>query len=159
MKRNLTIFILIILAVFKSFGQANIADHYKTRKFDVAIFPVTSLDMIPGKRFTPTKEEINKAEAVLNSELKNLNKERPNQLSTPVIHEKLRKYKRQYFGYTDQNGKRILLINCYWCKRKEFDEKWLKEKISILDGGSYFWEIKFNLDTNELFELYVNGNA
>ncbi|MXV51331.1 hypothetical protein GS399_10155 [Pedobacter sp. HMF7647] len=162
MKRSLTIFILIVLSVFKSFGQTNsnpiIAEHYKTKKFDTAIFPASSLDMDPGKRFTPNKEEINRAETNLNSDLKDLNKNKPNQSPATVIHEKLRKYKRQYFGYTDQNGNRILLINCFWSKIKEFNERWLNEKIVVFDGGSYFWQIKFNLDTNELFELYVNDN-
>lgn len=57
-KRSLKIFILIILTVFKSFGQTKIAERYKTKKFDVVIFLANPLDMILGKRFTPTKTEI-----------------------------------------------------------------------------------------------------
>jgi hypothetical protein len=29
----------------------------------------------------------------------------------------------------------------------------------VLDGGSYYWSIKFNLNKNELFSLHINGYA
>ncbi len=145
------------------FGQSDTtfkqADHYKTHKFDVAIFPASYFDLIPGPRFSPTRQEIEKAELVLNSNLQDLNRQLVNQSSTPIIHKKLSKYKRQYFGYIDQNGNRILLINCFWSKNKDDSDHWLIERIMVFDGGSYYWNVKFNLDKNELFDLAINGYA
>ena len=163
MTKQLTILIFSLLAVLSSFGQTDTtftkAERYKTNKFDAAIFPYNYFDLIGGQRFTPTQQEIDKAELVLQTNLKALNKDLVNQTSTPIIHRKLKKYKRQYFGYIDQNGDRILLINCFWSKNIDFSERWLKERIVVLDGGSYYWSIKFNLEKNELFGLNVNGYA
>ncbi len=158
-----TILTLILLTTFNCFGQADTtfkkADRYKTNKFDVAIFPANYLDLISGQRFTPTRQEIEKAEIALNNNLKDLNKLLINQSSTPVIHKNLHKYKRQYFGYIDKNGNRILLINCFWSMDKDDSDRWLTDRIMVLDGGSYYWNVKFNLDKNELFDLDINGDA
>ena len=152
---------VLFVTIFHGFGQPNTnkieAEHYKTKKFDVTIFPANYIDMIPGERFTPTKQDIDKAEVALNRDLKTLNRQNLNQTSTPVIHKKLRKYKRQYFGYIDKNGERILLINCFWDKDSE--KNWLKERVRTLDGGSYYWDIKYNIDKDELFDLSINGYA
>ena len=39
----------------------NVAEHFKTRRFEVAIFPESSNELMQQNRFTPTKEEIIKA--------------------------------------------------------------------------------------------------
>jgi len=161
----MTKFIISLLTtlatISNSFGQLDSifieADHYETNKFDVAIFPKNYIDFVSGKRFTPTKQEIDKAENAIRINLKGLNSKSINQYSTPIIHKNLGKYKRQYFGYIDKNGDRILLINCFWSNKKEFNDVWLKSRVVVLDGGSYYWNIKFNLDREELFDLDING--
>lgn len=163
MTRTITILALFLLATCKVFGQTDAtfkkADHYKTKQFDVAIFPSNYFDLIPGQRYTPTRQEIDKAEISLANDLKTLNNPLVNQSSTPIIHKNLNKYKRQYFGYIDKNGDRILLINCFWSKDKNEKDNWLTGKIMVLDGGSYYWNVKFNLDKKQLFDLDVNGYA
>jgi hypothetical protein len=53
MTRIITILIIILLTTFNSFGQADTifkkADHYKTKNFDVAIFPATILALFQEK--------------------------------------------------------------------------------------------------------------
>ena len=163
MMRQLTILTSLLLIFLTSYGQTDTvfkkADHYKTKKFDVAIFPANYHDLIGGQRFTPTRADIDIAEHVLRTDLKDLNKDLVNQTSTPIIQKKLNKYKRQYFGYIDKNGDRILLINCFWSKDKDEHDRWLQDRITVLDGGSYYWRVKFNLDKRGLFELNVNGYA
>ncbi len=161
MKINITILILLLPITFRVFGQADTtfkkADHYKTKQFDVAIFPSNYFNFIPGQRFTPTRQQIDRAEASLGTDLKTLNNQLVNQYSTPIIHQNLHEYKRQYFGYIDINGDRILLINCFWSEAEDDTDGWLKGRIMVLDGGSYYWNIKFNLDKKQLFDLNVNG--
>ena len=163
MSKTIAFFIVIVFVIANGFWQSQIysakAEHYKTQKFDVAIFPANYIDLIasPENSFTPTKTEIDRAELYLRSHLKEANNDLINQSSTPIIHRKLKKYKRQYFGYIDKNGDRILLINCFWSKNKSDSEIWLRNRIIVNDGGSYYWNIKFNLDKNALFELVVNG--
>lgn len=163
MTRRITLLIFTLLTVLSSFGQTDTtftkAERYKTNKFDVAIFPSYYFDLIGGQRFTPTRQDIDKAEFALLTDLKTLNKDLINQTSTPVIHKNLKKYKRQYFGYIDQNGDRILLINCFWSRDIDLSERWLKDRIVVLDGGSYYWSVKFNLDKKQLFDLDINGYA
>ena len=163
MKRYIIILVLTLIAVLKTFGQnenINVKTvHYKTDRFDIAIFPANYIDFISGERFTPTKQDIDKAEAALRTKLKELNKMQINQHTTPIIHKKLKKYKRQYFGYIDSNGNKILLINCFWYKDDDSKEKWLKDRIYAFDGGSYYWNVKFNLNTEDLFDLLINGYA
>lgn len=145
-----------------SFSQTEssfIAKNYKTKNFDVAIFPKTYLEFLPEKRFTPTKVEIDLAELELRSYLKPINSKRINQISTPIIHRKLKKYRRQYFGYIDKNGDEILLINSFWKESSDKKEIWLNQFIRVLDGGSYYWEIKYNITKGKLFDLAVNGYA
>ncbi len=163
MNKTIAFFILTVFVIANGFCKSQIysakAEHYKTQNFDVAIFPAYYIDLIgsPENSFTPTKTEIDRAELYLRSHLKEVNKDLINQSSTPIIHRKLKKYKRQYFGYIDGNGDRILLINCFWSKNRSDSEIWLRNRIIVNDGGSYYWNIKFNLDKNALFELVVNG--
>jgi len=163
MKIELLIIGLLTISLSHSLlAQKNdtiIVDHYKTVDFDCAIFPKNSDDMVPGPRFTPTREDINRAECILKIDLKKLNKDLINQ--PPIIHENLSHYKRQYFGYYDEKGQKILLINCFWDRPgiEEFEIGWLKGMIQVSDGGSNFWSVKFNMDKDKLFDLSINGNA
>lgn len=134
-----------------------VAEHYQTTQFDAAIFPATSLDMIPGERFTPTHLEIQIAEAALRKDLEKLNTPLVNQHKSPIIHRKLKNFKRQYFGYLDSNNNKTLFINCFW--KKSEHENWLNSQVTVLDGGSYFWNVKFDLKTSKLYDLYINGSG
>jgi len=162
MTHILKILVLLILTSLKCLGQKDTifkeADHYKTNTFDVAIFPANYIDLIPGKRFTPTRKEIDKAEFILLTDLKKLNKDLINQSSNTIIHKNLTKYKRQYFGYIDKKGDRILLINCFWSRDND-DYNWLQSRVVIFDGGSYYWNVKLNLTKEKLFDLDINGEA
>ena len=143
-----------------SFGfvKAQTAVHYQTETFDAAIFPAESKNLfLPGeKRFTPIKKDVDDAEESLLQQLPELNNDHMNQDDSPVIEKNLKKYRRQYFGYIDNNGKKILFINAFWKKEKEYDN-WLQESINVLGGNSFFWNVKFNTETGELFDLTVNG--
>jgi hypothetical protein len=90
MRRALTTLTVILLIILDNFGQVDttfkMVDHYKTKKFDTAIFPANYLDNIPGQRFTPSRQEIDKAEIGLKNNLKALNNPIVNQSSTPIIH-------------------------------------------------------------------------
>ena len=119
-------------------------------------------------RFTPTLEEILKSEQILKDKLKETNKTRINQFDNcPRIDKKLNSYRRQYFGYIDTDGDKIIYTTFNWDRYSIFDklkgyskdksEKWKTTKEIINDGCSYHWEIKINITTKELFDLEVNG--
>ncbi len=148
-------FLSLFLFFIAARAQEN-AVHYQTDKFDAAIFPATSTAVLSGsKRFTPTKDDVDRAEEALLQQLPELNNDHQNQDNTPVIEKNLKKYWRQYFGYIDNNGKKILFINAFWKKDKE-NENWLTDMINVEGGGSYYWTVKLNLDTEELFDITIN---
>ncbi len=157
-------FIWIFLSVMTYAQEAGgpvVTDHYTTKTFDCAIFPSGHTGITKKKRFTPTRNNVDKAEKRLATHLKIINCEMVNQDNTtcnPIIHIHLINYKRQYFGYIAENGDRILLINCFWGNEDDLND-WLQQPVWVLDGGSHYWNIKFNLETSELFDLVVNGNA
>ena len=144
----------------------------KTNRYEGVIFSKDYIDLLNNfeNRYTPTINEIDSAEIILRKGIKGINKNRPNQIGNcPVIQRKLRKYKRQYFGYIDNNGDKIIFINCFWDKdgfsgfldrvlyKEPVDDKWKTEEKFVLDGCSYFWSIKVNLTKKILFEFGVNG--
>jgi len=153
------------LASTNCFAQDSIvAEHYKTSEFDCAIFPATAFSYVTsGKHFTPTHQDIDKAEHALNTKLKKIDSILSDQGGhDPIIYEHLKKYVRQYFGYIDSQGHRILFINCVW-KDKEFgemfDRQFLRDEIMVNDGGSYFWNVKYDMEADKLFDLGVNGQG
>lgn len=150
--------IILFLTSFYYVKAQNVAEHFKTKLFEVAIFPESSYEIMPGKRFTPTKEEIFEAEKALKSKLKEANRNLENQYNSPIIHRNLKKYKRQYFGFINDKGEKILYINSLW-KKNEEETKWLQQIIMVSDGGSHYWNIEYNLETDELINLSVNGSA
>ena len=152
---------IVILFLSSCFFYAqNVAEHFKTKQFEVAIFPESSDEIMQGKRFTPTKEEIIKAENALKSKLKEVNRNFENQYNSPIVHRNLKKYKRQYFGFINNKGEKILDTNSLWSKSiKEHHWHWLNEIIMVSDGGSHYWNIEYNLETDELINLSVNGSA
>ena len=148
--------------------------YFKTRQYEGVIFDKVydpfGISNSGQNKFTPTISEIVQAEKVLKNGIKEINKNRPNQFgSCPVIHRNLSKYKRQYFGYIENNEK-VIWVNCFWDKEgiagfidrvfyKEHDENWKTEERVVFDGCSYYWSIKINLNKITLFEFGVNGPA
>ncbi|TJY66660.1 hypothetical protein FAZ19_07010 [Sphingobacterium alkalisoli] len=146
--------------------------YIRTSAYEGVIFSEHYLHMKNGlkEKFTPTLSDIELTEALLRNQLKGINIKKINQGgSCPVIDKKLNKYKRQYFGYIDANGDKIISINCLWEKKgfHDFTDKifhkapddttWKTDEKNVLDGCSYYWTIKVNLTSKALFDLYVNG--
>ena len=143
-------------------------------KFQGAIFPKTYKNttynwLDEEKRFTPTSEEIKIFETILQKNIKKINKKRWNQTgSCPVIHKNLKKYNRQYLGFIDDSGKKYLLINFLWYKNHQekiedeyYNElgDWKKNWQIWYDGCSTFWNVKYYLDSDTLFDLQINGSS
>jgi hypothetical protein len=141
------------------------------QRFEGVIFSADYLALIgSNERFTPSHEEIELVEMLIRRDLKKANHSKINQglHLGPVIHKRLNKYQRQYFGYVSPQGERIIYINCIFFRYNLFDrlqgferpdDKWKKQQIEVNDGGSYHWQIQVNLNKKELFGLQVNGVA
>ncbi|AWA31096.1 hypothetical protein HYN48_13920 [Flavobacterium magnum] len=122
------------------------------------------------KRFTPNLEEIQKAEKILREKIREANHKMFNQGNgCPIIHNNLNIYRRQYFGYYNNKNEKVIFVTFNKNKltiieklkgfRRDKSENWKKEIETWEDGCSNHWEIKINLATESLFEMYVNGRG
>jgi len=151
---------IILILLF----QDSSPQHVKGRGFEGYIYdenhPVFLSVDNQKSRYTPSREDILKAESILKINLENLNKELFNQVgSCPVIHKKLKKYLRQYVGFINKENEKVLWINFVWKKDGELREKCAKDIVSVLDGCSYYWRIKVNITSGKLFDLEINGRS
>ncbi|MEJ6981497.1 hypothetical protein WG906_13610 [Pedobacter sp. P351] len=126
------------------------------------VFPFQSNES-GDKRFTPTIVEIEAAEQLLLKEIKTVNAVQKNQGGDcgPVIHDNLKQFARQYFGYYTPSGEKVVFISCllkanYMSLSKEVPN-WLKGAVYVLNGGSNYWQVQANLNRSTLFGLDVNG--
>lgn len=109
-------------------------------------------------RYTPTNDDIVKAERLIKKKLPYVNRNHENQGGMcPVVDEHLTKYERQYVGFTDIYGYRIVWVNFVW---DESVKDKLSEDILLTGGGcSRYWHIKVNLDTEKVYGMEVNESG
>lgn len=117
--------------------------------------------------FTPTQKEITFAERILRKQIKEANKSHLNQFGKrQYIDRNLNKYFRQYVGFINNKGERIIHINLHWDRftltdrmKGYWDNRldYLSDYSITLDGGSRYWSVNVNLTKEQLYGLSVNG--
>jgi hypothetical protein len=120
----------------------------KQKKYTV--FPVDydiSTEIGNKERYMPTDEEIQSAIEALDKFLS----------SKKEILE-LEKYGIQFFGYINENREKIIWA-LYFCDYEQDENYWRNNLIIPIDGGNCYVYVKFNVDTKEVFDFYVNGEA
>jgi len=186
MRTKLSIFILLVVTIIlssscsttieitKTNKETNLA--VKSNKFRGTIFretyPFIMLhvsDVNPASRFTLDGEDIRQAERLLRKQIKDLNSSRPNQEDgSPVIHKNINKYFRQYVGFLNKKGEKVVHINFYWDrfsfieKLKGYSDNRLSfeaEYAIVFEGGTRYWQVIINLTTEKVSDLQVNGLA
>lgn len=109
------------------------------------------------ERYTPTENDISEAERLIKEQLIKINTSLENQFaSCPIIHKNLPNYYRQYIGYINSKGEKIIWINFIW-KEKADVNKLKTDIVETLDGCSYFWNIEVNISKGELSDFNING--
>lgn len=110
-------------------------------------------------RFTPTDVEIADAERLMQKRIDYVNRDHYNQGGMcPVIDEHMRKYRRQYVGFTNDRGDHIIWMNFLW--DDELTDERLASDVLLTRGGcGHFWHLKVNLATRKVYGLEVNGEG
>lgn len=144
-------------------SQNVIFDYKRYREKKVVKIPDKAISESAGKGFylpkdayagdkkgiTVEKKEVVAAERAVIKYLANNNL---------ILYGKYGSYKKQYFGFT-RTGKRFLLIN-YFCNDLDATgEKLSRELFVVNDGGDCFFSITVDLNTMDVNNLYVNGEA
>jgi len=146
---------LLWMTTFRAVAQEISTKYLKEEAFEGVIFPKEYKALhANAQRFTPTKEEIAFVELAIKNQLPLLV---GTQRHTPDIYTNLPRYRRQYFGYVDNKGNKIIYVNCFWGEKNM--PNWRKSEVTVDDGGSYYWQVKVNLATRKLFALNINGSA
>lgn len=118
------------------------------------------------KKFTPSQEDVYAAEVFLRDQIK----DKINQGDKKYIFSNLKKYRRQYLGYLNDKGEKIVYINCFpvdldWADKKIKNEKqvnittWYDSLFYVFDGGKSFWQIHINITKKKIISMSVNGLA
>jgi len=136
-----------------------------------ARYPTSENDTVKNNKwYTPSISEIELSENVLRSQIKDIDKTAKYPSGNYIfIH--LNKYRRQYVGYTNKNGEKVIYMNCFPVDEKFADGKsklanpelniprWYNDMIMTFDGGIAFWQVKINLTTGIIIALYVDNPA
>lgn len=130
--------------------------HYKTDNYDCAIFPMAYVTELAhnNKRFTPGFPDIDKAEHAISEQML---QQRDTTKRLPDVYRHIKKYRRQYLGYTTTDGHKILYINMFWDDAK-YVKGWLKQVVIVQGGGSNYLNVKYDLTDNKLYDLQINGD-
>lgn len=67
----------------------------------------------------------------------------------------LAKYRRQYTGIV-RKGRRIIYVN-FFCD--SFGTDWMKEQVIVMDGGSCYFQLEYDIEKKSYGALRVNGEA
>jgi hypothetical protein len=68
----------------------------------------------------------------------------------------LARYVRQYIPALDDDGNKIVFVNCV-CNTNGRDFR--KEMIFVADGGKCYFHLYINLTKKTIYDLYINTNA
>ncbi|WP_295666825.1 hypothetical protein [uncultured Mucilaginibacter sp.] len=127
-----------------------------------------STDTSKQQVFTPGKTDIELVENCLRRGLDTLvstptynfsGKSMVDSIAGKTVFPNLTYYVRQYFGYVNEKGEKIILVNSFYQYSHIYADRkyWLKQMVNVYDGGKAFWHVKVNLHTEQLFDLYING--
>ena len=147
--------------VIESEKATDYSTYIKGNNFEGAIFSESynfnRFLNFQGKRFTPSIKEIILVEKLLQKKLDTCNN---SWRQSVFVHRHIRKYIRQYFGYINDKGEKIIYINAF-IRNAEFtpEKLWRKDIVMVMDGGNSYWDIKVNLSTQQLFAFGVHGDA
>jgi hypothetical protein len=100
--------------------------------------------------WTPTETDILNLESALAPYLEQA---APQDYPGPL--KDLTEYKRQYAGLL-KDGRQLIWVN-FFCQVDQID--WQQEFVFVADGGSCYFELKYNPQTNEFSDLSIHGES
>jgi hypothetical protein len=155
--------LLFLILIFVSLvGISQNAECVKGKNYKGYLFPIKHNAFIgiqnQSHRFSPDKQVIESFESILSQRIVELTKYVPDQGERcPKIQKRLQKYIRQYFGFVTTDNERILYVNFVWSKKDKIIFKKIdREYVDVSGGCSFYWNIKYNLDKDQFFDLRVN---
>ncbi len=104
--------------------------------------------------WTPTAEQIAELHSKLPLYLQTIQSQDAREITRGF-----ERYRYQYFGYTAE-GVRWILINAFCADELGgYDDYWRKQYLLVMDGGSCFFRVRYNTQSKIFRDLDVNGHA
>ena len=155
------IIVFSFLLLFKVCPAQTVAYHYQTPKFDVAIFPKDFPDYMKIflTAYTPTTVEVDSMELALYKYLRRIRRKLKSNSSQINVYKNFKNYRRQYFGYKNDAGEKLLFINSYNPKDSSFTFDWLNTQVVVADGGSTYWNVHYNYTKRAFYKISINGSG
>jgi len=70
------------------------------------------------------------------------------------------KYRVQFIGGVSDSGRKIIKCNFFPNSRDKDDfPYWKKDKVEVIDGGFWFWQIEYRIDNGKCRKFSSNGYA
>jgi hypothetical protein len=134
----------------------------QVRGADCALFPVGAVSYYNIKAtFMPTPAQAAEAEkalataqlATVDPHAKSWYKKEPNPAYTAISNH-LPLFRQQFYGFYNAQKQPCLFINAFPLdKNFTIGQRWLRETVWVFDGGTSFWQAKYNLATHR-FEYF-----
>jgi hypothetical protein len=158
---------LLLAAFLFSCGSRDSADSQQSNKVKIdTVEYVVFSKRSDSVEILLTSAEIQQVDIILKQCIDEYNSQRKEKLSAYLQSAectdkeyyviKLPGYKRQYVPYINEQGQKMVWVNCL-CSSGYQD--WRTRVISVLDGGKYFFNVKVNLSDATYAEFMVNGSA
>ncbi|MBU1693738.1 MAG: hypothetical protein KJ726_09005 [Verrucomicrobia bacterium] len=143
--------IIILFGVLASLSRAGV----------IAEIPPVQQVILPGV-WTPSPEETGRALQAAQAFLQNpegRNAWTQKQVGDILAHGSV--YRVQFIGL-DEEGRRIIRCNFFPAGREGEPERfpdWKEQVVEVLDGGFWFWQIDYDVESGACRNLSVNGEA
>jgi hypothetical protein len=147
-----------IYNVTKVEGSQNL--YLETKNFSGSIFSANRKmynDIF--RRFTPSIDETFKAEKIFERCLALREKDSNGIVVDKKMLKPLPDYYRQYIGFYNEKGEKVIYFNCFTKNLTGDDNNWKKEELMIMDGGNNYFSILINLQIEGCSLFMVHGRA
>ena len=120
--------------------------------------PQTNQVVLSSGRWKPSAEETQKALAAIQTFL-----EKPSSTNDSTkreiqkIQEHAKEYRVQFVGVV-RDGKRMIWCN-FFPAAETFGADWKREKVRVMDGGFWFWQIEYDPSAGKCLNFSSNGYA
>lgn len=135
-------------------GLSQIIDSGKIAILQIPTDSSETLKIKNGKATSLTEAELKQTEAILNAAIASIHKNSPDT-------NRLLNYKRQYIPYINEQGEKLVWVNCFCISFDEF-KNWKTEIANtdlVMDGGDCFIKVTINLPGNSFSDLRTHGYA
>jgi len=130
------------------------AESISTSGIEGRIFPASQANFVgdaTGRKgltyWTPSESDVAGAFPRIQAFLKS---------EAPSIAARLTQYRCQYFGIIVEGKKRIY---CNFFHRDGGNPDWQSEPLFVLDGGDWYFQLEYDLESEKCLDLRINGEA